>query len=199
MPRVVAQMRGLSRDRSPGLWQEVVFRALPHRPQSSDALESSAHRPPLGGDRLQPVSDVVKPLSGLGSTSPRGQCGGVAVWAYFDRGQSARNPSQEAIFWSVWSCTNRSPETGRRRAGLWAFPGSSCWGGGPGSGRCLCCPRVVLSSRFLLAGTVAVRTLMGWAGLGQASLKLWVPWLPYRAGSCYNFCCRRLNSAYHKN
>lgn len=92
---------------------------------------------------------------------------GVAVWAYFDRGQSARNPSQEAIFWSVWSCTNRSPETVREKEqGLWAFPGSSCWVGGSGSGRCLCCPRVVLSNRFLLAGTVAVRNLVGWAGLG---------------------------------
>lgn len=45
---------GLSRDRSPGLWQEVVFRALPRRPQSPDALESSAHRPPLGGTSSSP-------------------------------------------------------------------------------------------------------------------------------------------------
>lgn len=90
-------MRGLSRDRSPGLWQEVVFRALPHRPQSSDALESSAHRPPLGGDRLQPVSDVVKPLSGLGSTSPRGQCGvsqsGLILTAGSLLGIPAKKPS----------------------------------------------------------------------------------------------------------
>lgn len=71
-------MMGLGRDRSPGLWQEVVFRALPHRPQSPDALEPSAHRPPLGADRLQPVSDVVKPLSGLGSAGLCVQKGGSA-------------------------------------------------------------------------------------------------------------------------